>query len=431
MSARHPWRADWLTVEEALERVLAGVRPLSTERVPTLAALGRTIAETITAPFDHPPWDNAGMDGYAVRAEDVAGATPHRPATLEVIEEVAAGGVPSRSIGPGQATRVMTGAPVPEGADSVIRIEHTAGWAADGELDGRRVVITSDADAGRNIRRRGEDVRRGDTVVPRGRVLRAGEIGALAMAGRLQVLVHRRPVVAILSNGDELVEPDERVERAGHRIFNSNAYGLAAAVASAGAEPRLLGIARDDEAELRTRLGEVAGADVLLTTAGASVGEYDFVKSVLASLGFRLGFWRVRMQPGSPFFFGHLGDTAVIGLPGNPVSALVTFEVLVRPALRRMAGRSDVRHRVIRARLAEAIPPGVDRTRFLRVRLEADGGDEPLARLTGPQGSGILTSLVAADALLVVPAREGVIEPGERLPAILLDPPDPGAPPGR
>jgi len=414
----------WLSVREAVERILAAVAPLGVECVPLLEAFGRTLAEPAVSPVDHPPWDNSAMDGYAVRAADVRGARPDAPVVLEVIEAVPAGGFPTRAVGAGQAVRLMTGAPLPEGADSVVRLEHTAP-AGPG-----RVAVRDDADAGRNVRPRGEDLRRGAVVVEAGRVLRPGELGVLAAAGYARVAVYRRPRVGILSTGDELAGLEEYDEvRAGRKIANSNSYAVAGAVRAAGGEPVLLGIARDDPADLRARLERACGLglDALLTTAGASVGDHDLVKDVLLEMGFTLDFWRVRMRPGSPVSFGRLGGLPVFGLPGNPVSALVTFEVLVRPALRRMQGRTAVHPPTIRVRAAEPIPGRPGLTHFLRARLEP-GEELPLARLTGPQGSALLHSMAAADALLVVPEDRAGVAAGEVLAAIPLPGPDPGRP---
>jgi molybdopterin molybdotransferase len=410
-------RADWIGVREAVERILAAAAPLGAERVPLADAAGRTLAEDVSSTVDHPPWDNSAMDGYAVRAADVRGASPDAPALLEVIESVPAGRFPTRAVGPGQAIRVMTGAPIPEGADSVVRLEYTEPRPGVPEW----VAVLDDGDAGRNIRRRGEDLRAGTVVLEAGKVLRAGEIGVLAAVGRAEVEVTRRPAVGVLSTGDELagLEAFEEV-RAGRRIADSNSYALAAAIALAGGEPVRLGIARDDEASLRERLAPAATLDVLVTTAGVSVGEHDIVRDVLERLGLELDFWRVRMRPGSPASFGRLGRTLVFGLPGNPVSALVTFEVLVRPALRRLAGRRDMHSRTLRVRVAEPIASKGRLTHFLRVRLEPDGAGGYVARLTGPQGSGILSSVARADALLIVPEDVDHVEAGEELEAIPL-----------
>ncbi len=439
--------ADWLTAHEALERILATLRPLPPERVPLADALGRVLAEPIVSPVDQPPWTNSGMDGYACRSDDVAGASAENPRVLHVIEEVPAGAFPSRPIAAGEAVRLMTGAPVPEGADTVVRLEHTEPRAEG------RVAVLRDWDAGRNLRERGEDLRAGETVLGPGRVLRPAEIGVLASVGRSQVGVTRRARVAILSNGDELVDLDEFDQvLAGRRIVSSNSYALAAAVRAAGGEPLVLGIARDTRASLREHLARAAGADALVTTAGASVGDHDLMKDVLEELGYRLDFWRVKVPPGSPFSFGRLGDGAaaasggtpasppgdvaaaasggtpaaegaglpVFGLPGNPVSALVTFEVFVHPALRKLHGRGEVYPPTLRVRTAHRIESRPGLMRFLRATLERDGAGGWLARLTGPQGSGILTSVARADALLVVPLDLPVVEAGTELLALPL-----------
>jgi molybdopterin molybdotransferase len=443
----HTGRADWLSIPEALERILASVRPTEAEPVPLVDAFGRVLAEPAVSPIDHPPWDNSGMDGFAVRAEDIAGATREAPARLTVVDDIPAGGFPSRPIGPGEAAKIMTGAPVPEGADSVVRVEHTDAWvpadggeagdAAPAPRDvaseatgavGTTIRIFSGSDARRNIRRRGEDLRANAVVLDSGRVLGPGEIGILAATGHATVLVHRRPRIAILANGDELVDLDRFEEVvAGRKIVNSNTYALAAAVAAAGGEPIPLGIAPDDPEEIRARLVLGRDADAVLTTAGASVGQHDLVKDALLELGFELDFWRVRMRPGSPFSFGRLGGVPVFGIAGNPVSVLVTFEVLVRPAIRRMLGRRDVHACTIRVRAAERIPGAGRLTHFPRVRLEPDGDGGYTARLTGSQGSGILSSVAAADALLVVPAGVEAIEPGQEADAIPLFRNDPAA----
>jgi len=417
-----PRQADWLLVHEALQRILDAVQPLETEEVALTEALGRTLAEPVTSPIDQPPWDNSAMDGFAVRAADVRGATTAAPRALRVIESVAAGAFPTRTVGPGEAVRLMTGAPIPAGADGVIRIEHARVMAG-------VVEIFDDADAGRNVRRRGEDLVRGTEVLRAGVVLRAGEVGVLATVGRARVPVGRRPRVGLLSTGDELTEiGDTAAVLAGRRIVDSNSYGLAAAALALGAEPVRLGIARDDASSLEEHLVPALDLDALVTTAGASVGDHDLVKDVLERIGMRTAFWRVRIRPGSPFSFGWIARSGrpplpVFGLPGNPVSALVTFEVLVKPALRKMLGRSKLHSRTIHVRVADRIksPPGL--MRFLRVTLEARGA-EWLARLTGEQGSGILSSVARADALLVVPLEVETLEAGTTAMALPLAPQD-------
>jgi molybdopterin molybdotransferase len=316
----------------------------------------------------------------------------------------------------------MTGAPVPEGADSVIRVEHT-------DASDTVVAIRSDGDAGSNIRRKGEDLREGERALEAGTAIGPAAMGVLAIAGVARPRVVRRPVVGILSNGDELVDLDEydQVE-AGRKIVNSNSYSLLGAVAATGCVPRVLGIAGDDPADIRDRLEAGLDADVLITSAGAAVGEHDRVKDVLDELGYELDFWRVRMRPGSPASLGRIPRSGrrplpVWGLPGNPVSALATFLVLVRPPLRRMLGRARVHDAVFPVEAMERIPSKPDKTHFQRVILEP-GDPLPLARPTGAQGSGILTSMTRADALFVVPEGMSGVEPGGRGVAMALGAPD-------
>lgn len=415
--------ADWLEVAEARELVLGDARTLPAEQRALAGALGHVLAESVLSPVDLPPWDNSGMDGFAVRAADLSGATGDAPVRLRVVEDVPAGARPTRALGPGEATRVMTGAPVPPGADGVVRVEHTDGGTEIG-TERASVRVFSEEDAGRNIRSRGEDVRAGEVVLPAGRVLRAAELGVAASLGRSQLRVVRRPVVAILTSGDELVEVDGFAEvRAGRRIVSSNTHALAAQVREIGGEPRLLGIARDRPESVREHLLAASGADVLVTSAGVAVGEHDYMLPVLRDLGARIAFWRVKMRPGSPFAYGRverLGDVPWFGLPGNPVSSMVVFELFVRPALLRMCGHSNVFPPTVPARLAGAPRPPSDRAEFLRVRLGSAAGGVHEAELTGRQGSGILTSMSRADALLVVPPGCSAGAGGTPLDAILL-----------
>jgi molybdopterin molybdotransferase len=367
------------------------------------------------------------MDGFAVRGDDIKGASASTPRSLRIVESIAAGEFASKRVEPGQAIGIMTGAPIPDGADCVVRVEHTRDAGAD------RVEIVEDGDVGRNIRPKGEDVRRGETVLEPGRALRPGEIGVLAMLGHGRAPVHRRPRVGILATGDELVDVDGFAEvEAGRRIVNSNSYALDAAVRAVGGDPVQLGIAIDDVDAVLARLERIDTLDALLTTAGASVGEHDLVKDALERIGMRTLFWRVRMRPGSPFSFGLIprpgsADLPVFGLPGNPVSAVVTFEVLGKPALRRMTGRSKVHAATRTVRIAERIGSKAGLVRFLRVHLDRDGDGGWSARLTGEQGSGMLTSVARADALLVVPLDASGYEEGESAVVLVLDPPDPAA----
>jgi molybdopterin molybdotransferase len=401
------------SVREALDRILSDIRPLAVERIPLRSALGRVLAEDVRSPIDHPPWDNSSMDGYAVRASDVGGASAESPVRLRVLETVRAGQQPARTLESHTAIRVMTGAPVPEGCDSVIRVEDT-----DGGVD--QVEIRDARDAGRNLRPRGEDLRVGQIAVDRGTPIEAAQLGVLASVGASSVPVYRRPRVAVMATGDELVDVDRFDEvRAGNRIVSSNSYTLAAAAAEAGADVLDLGIVADDPAAYRERLSRAAGFDLLVTSGGVSVGAYDFTKDVLRELGADLTLWRVRMRPGAPLGFGMLGGMPWLGLPGNPVSAMVTFELFGRPLIRRQLGHSRIFRPSIDVRVRDDITLAAPLTHFFRAIVEWDA-DGPSAVLTGPQGSGLLTSMARANALLVVPPERMTVQRGETLRALLL-----------
>jgi molybdopterin molybdotransferase len=401
------------SVQEASARILADVRALGAERVPLRSSLGRVLSEDVISPIEHPPWDNSSMDGYAVRASDVTGATAGAGVRLPVLETVRAGQRPTRAIEPGTAIRVMTGAPVPAGADTVIRVEDT-----DGGED--QVVIRDDRDAGRNVRPRGEDLRVGDVALRSGSVVDAAKLGVLASIGCADVPVHRRPRVAVLASGDELVDVDgfEAVLR-GDRIVSSNSYTIGASVRALGAEVEDLGLVPDDPDAYRERIESARGCDLLITSGGVSVGAYDFTKDVLRSLGADLQLWRVRMRPGAPLGFGVLGDMPWLGLPGNPVSAMVTFELFARPLIRRLRGETAIFRQPIRVRLVDDVSIAAPLTHFLRAVVEWRT-DAAWARLTGPQGSGLLTSMAKANALLIVPPDRPVIRAGELANALLL-----------
>ncbi len=405
-----------VSVPEASAHILADIVPLAPERASLRNALGRVLTTNVIAPLSLPPWDNASMDGYALRAADVAGARPESPVTLRVVGTIAAGGAADRRVGVGEAIRIMTGAPVPAGADSVVRIEDTDGGT-------ERVSIRNARDAGRNVRPRGEDLAAGAVAVAAGTVVGPAQLGVLASVGASQVDVHRIPRVAILSSGDELVDVDRYDEvLAGRRIVASNSYTLWALVRAAGAEAIDLGIVPDDTAALRRRIEEgLASADLLLTSGGVSVGAFDYTREVVSSLGAQLRLWRVRMRPGAPIGFGLVGGVPWIGLPGNPVSAMVTFELFARPALRKMAGHRLLFRRPTPVRLDEAVTLAAPLMHFLRAIVSDDGdGSLPAARLTGPQGSGLLTSMERANALVVVPEDRTHVDAGETLLAIML-----------
>jgi molybdopterin molybdotransferase len=421
MPAERP--ADWISATEARETIAGGVSPLPAERRPLLNALGRVLAEDVVSTVDLPPWDNSGMDGFAVRADDVQGATRKAPRVLRVVDDVPAGHFPSRPVGPGEATRVMTGAPVPDGADGVIRVEHTDGGTGIGGPDAR-VAVTSDEDAGRNIRPRGEDVRRGQTVLAAGTVLRAGCVAVASAVGRAELAVVRRPRVAVLTSGDELVMLDGFAEvQAGRRIVSSNAYALAAQLAESGMEPRILGIARDTPESLRGHVEAAADCDALVTSAGISVGEHDHVLRVMRELRTEVAFWRVRIRPGSAMAFGRVGALGGIpwfGLPGNPVSTMVCFEVFVRPALLRMAGHVNVFAPTVHVVMRDEYRTKPGLTHFPRVRLGREPGGTTAAHLTGSQSSGVASSMAAADGLAVIPEDRPGARPGDLLTAIVL-----------
>ena len=405
-----------LSARDAALRILDDVRPQPALRVPLDDALGGVLAEDVASPLDIPAWTNSAMDGYATRAADVRGASDAAPARLRVIEEIPAGHFPTRVVGPGECARIFTGAPLPEGTDGVIRQEDTD--------EGKSVVtIFKDRDAGANLRHVGEDVRRGTVVLRRGAVLGAAELGVLASLAVAHPLVHRRPRVAIMGSGDEIVDVDQPEEiLSGRKVASSNTHTLVALVRLAGGEPVNLGVARDTRESFRDHLAAAREADLLVTTAGISVGEHDFVRPVLEEMGATQKFWKLRMRPGAPVGFGLLGDVPWIGLPGNPVSTMVTFELFVRPAIRTMCGHTLPFRRSVVATMAEPVTLKPKLQHFLRGVL-SDGPSGLEARLTGPQGSGILTSMVKANALLVIPEGQFETPAGSPVTAILLDDP--------
>ncbi|MBV6520659.1 MAG: Molybdopterin molybdenumtransferase 2 [Gemmatimonadaceae bacterium] len=401
-----------LSVSEASARILADVHPLAIERVPLIESAGRVLAQSAVARYTFPHWDNSAMDGYAVIGDDVDGATAERPVRLTVKETVAAGAFATTEVTRGSCTRIMTGAPLPAGADGVIRVEDTDGGTS-------IVTIRSDRDARRNLRPRGEDFVEGQTVIEAGVPITPAQIGVLASLGCPMVDVYRRPRVAIAGSGDELVDLDRFEEvLSGQRIVSSNSYTLSALVAANGGLPQLLGNAADSLESVRAILERAKGADLIVTSAGASVGEFDYTRSALESLGASIDFWRVRMRPGAPIGFGMLRGTPWLGLPGNPVSAMVTFELFVRPVIRRMLGFTRIFRRPLPVVLGETVTIGARLTHFLRAVVEMGPRGAATARLAGPQGSGILTSMTKANALLIVPEDRSRVEAGETLHAL-------------
>jgi molybdopterin molybdotransferase len=405
-----------LGAAEAAARILIDVRRQPPLRMPLDDALGGVLAEDIVSPLDIPAWTNSAMDGYAARAEDVRGAGETSPVRLRVVEHIPAGHFPTRRIGRGECARIFTGAPLPEGADSVIRQEDT-------DLGSDRVTIVKDRDAGVNTRRAGEDIRKGTTALRAGSELGPAQLGVLASLAVAHPLVYRRPRVAILGSGDEIADVDQPEEiLSGRKIASSNTHTLMALVRQTGGEPVNLGIARDTPESLREHLARAMDCDLLVTTAGISVGEHDYLRSVLDGLGAQQRFWKLRMRPGAPVGFGLLGEVPWVGLPGNPVSTMVTYELFVHPAIRRMMGHERVFRRSVPIRMAEPITLRPKLQHFLR-GIVADGANGPEARLTGPQGSGILTSMVLANALLIIPEGQHDTPVGATVQAIVLNDP--------
>jgi len=388
-----------ITPAEALQIVLEHTPLLGAETAAVADARGRVLTEGIRSTRQLPPSDNSAMDGFAVRSADLVSASAEHPVVLEVIAEIPAGGSAERALRPGEAARILTGAPIPPG----------------------QVRVRVSPEPHTHIRDAGEDVALGDQVLDPGAVIGPAEIGMLASLGRSVVSVHQRPRVAILSGGDELVEPDG--DTSGGRIVASNSYSIAAQCREVGAEPIYLGIARDTPDDIEQRMRAGLHADVLVSSAGISVGDRDYVRGVLEKLGCSLLFWGVKMKPGYPLAFGRFeagGGPLVFGLPGNPVSAMVTFEQFVRPALRKMAGRRSLFRPTVRARLADGLQKRTGRLHFVRVDLERDG-DEVVARHTGNQSSGALRSMLLARGLLIFPAEASELREGDTATVQILD----------
>ena len=383
-----------LSVEEARQQMLNTIPVLPTEKREILNCGGYVLAEALHAEENIPPFDNSAMDGYAVRAADVQNASEAEPAVLTIVETIAAGYAPTKQVAAGQAARIMTGAMMPEGADAVVMQEVT-------QRHGDTVKIFESIDETGNVRFTGESVAVGQQVMGKGKHLRPPEVSMLASLNRPEVTVHRKPTVAIVSTGDELLLLGERLEPG--KIRESNRYGLYAQVEEAGGIPIDMGIAPDDEAEIeRIFRAALAKSDALITSGGVSVGEHDYVKSVLERLG-EVNFWRVAMKPGKPQAYGISDGKPIFGLPGNPVSSLVVFELFVRPALLKMAGHTELLRPTFKATLAETITNRDGRVNYMRAILKASNGHYT-AETTGPQGSGILHSLVLANGLITIPS---------------------------
>ena len=413
-----------ISVEQALEKILERIEVLDTEESPVLSCLGQVLAEDIFSEINIPPLDNSAMDGYAVRAADTRGASPKSPRILRVIDTIMAGSISQAKVEAGTAVRIMTGAPIPKGADAVVKFEDTdqSGRGADAS----EVGILAEVTPGLDIRRAGEDIANGAMVLDKGTVIRPAEVGALASLGRSLIKVIRRPVVAILATGDEIVDVTQPLPEG--KIYNSNSYSLAALVMRYGGIPRVLGIASDVESSLVSKLQLGRDADMLVTSGGVSLGDYDIVRDVLAKEG-EVVFWRVRQKPGKPLAFGMIralggGDgirkIPLFGLAGNPVSAMLNFELFARPAMLKMMGRKKLAKPMIEATIEEPIENTDGRRIFARAIVQKRDG-RYFARLTGPQGSGILTSMTLANGLVIVPEDKPGVEEGDSVQVIMLD----------
>jgi molybdopterin molybdotransferase len=404
-----------LTINEALDKVLQTARTSGSEEVDLLESLGRTLANHVIAPDDVPTFANSAMDGFALRAADQQGERPR----LRVVGELPAGHTIDETLVPGAAVKIMTGAPLPPGADTVVQVEHT-------EMMDGDVVLHTPVAVGTFVRPAGEDVRRGDLLLAAGEVISAAALGLLAAAGFARVTTARRPRLAILATGSELVPVGTPLGPG--QIHNSNTYTTYGQALEAGAEPVLLGIARDDVDVTRTLLRRALEEDLVLTSGGVSVGDYDFVKQVQEELGVERRFWGVRTKPGKPLAFGVRGRTPVFGVPGNPVSAMVTFEVFVRPLVLSMLGRRDIWRPWVWAEAAEPVGGTTGRPDLRRCRVRREG-DRWLFTTTGAQGSAILSSMGIADGLAFVPSAFSGAGAGERLPVMLLTGIGPDRPP--
>jgi molybdopterin molybdotransferase len=398
---------EGLTIDEAESEILSATSRLGAETIFAADAAGRVLAEPIDSTRRHPPADCSAMDGYAVRRADLQSASAESPASMPVVYEVPAGGHAERALEAGEAARIFTGAPLPPGADAVVRQEDT-------RASGGRVEILVAPAIREHVRDGGEDFEIGDRLIDPGIVLGATHLGVLASIGRTIVSVYQRPTVAILSSGDELVEPDRPADSG--QIVSSNSYTLAAACREIGAQPIYLGIAGDRPQEIEERLRAGLRADVIVSSAGVSVGDHDHVRAVLEKIGCKLRFWGVLMKPGYPLAFGVIESTGalVFGLPGNPVSAAVTFEEFVRPALRKMMGHRALYRPMIRARLTEKLTKRAGRLHFVRVSLELREG-ELMATPVGNQSSGVLTSMIRGDGLAVFAAESEELDVGQEI----------------
>ena len=382
-----------ISVDQALEIILGTIRVIGLERVDILDSLDRVLGEDVDAPYSIPPWDNSAMDGYAVIHKDIAGASSQNPAMLAVVADLPAGYTPPRAVSRGEAIRIMTGAPIPEGCDTVVMVLET-------EAEKNRVRIFRAPAQGENIRKTGEDVVKGNRVLTSGSIIHPAAVGMLASLKRSVVSVFQRPRVAVISTGDELIDVDGELTPG--KIVGSNTYSLASLVKESGAQPMVLGIAKDNPDDLRAIFRAALTADAIISSGGVSVGDYDLVKDMLRELGAEMKFWKVNMRPGQPLAFGVIQGKPTFGLPGNPVSCMISFEQFVRPAILKASGHTRLFRPLIEARLTEQLRKKEGKKYFLRCSINVEDGGYT-ATTTGEQGSGILLSMVKANGLIVLP----------------------------
>ena len=400
-----------IQVDEARDIILSKIEPKGLEKVFIEEALGRVLAEDIIAGLNNPPMDNSAMDGYAVIAADIQSATPDNPVKLEVVDHVPAGSVAGVTLKNNQAIRIMTGAPIPPGSDAVLMQEDT-------DKNGGGILAKDKAEVGENIRLAGEDVKEGEVVIQKGVAITPAHIGMMAVVGRSSIYVGQRPTVAILSTGDEIVELDGNPT--GPCIYNSNGYMLSAQIRSAGGIPCYMGVARDDEKDLMEKFDWALKCDIVVSSGGVSVGDYDLVKSTLDKLGNDMMFWKVAMKPGKPLAFGKIGEVPIFGLPGNPVSSFVSFEQFARPAIKKMMGARDIMLRTVQATLTRTVHKKTGRLHFMSAVISWDGNETTVAPAE-EQGSGVLKSAVNANGLLVFPLEKDELKSGEQVTVQLLD----------
>ena len=400
-----------ISVEEALQQILEVIVPLGQEKVNVLDSLGRVIGEDIYANRNIPPKDNSAMDGYAVRWEDTRGASATNPIFLNVIEDIPAGTIPQKSIAAGEASRIMTGAPIPAGANAVIRVEDTTKVG-----QGARVFV--EAKERQDIRFAGEDVREGEVVISQGNIIRPAEIGMLAALGRSFVSVYQRPVIAVVATGDELVDIDETPTP--WQIISSNSYSITAQIIDCGGLPLQVGIAKDTREDLVSKFKAALRADIIVSSGGVSVGDYDLVKDVMKEVGNQMQFWQVAMRPGKPLAFGAMGGIPVFGLPGNPVSSMISFEQFVRPSILKMMGHKNLFRKTVRATVGEDITKKKGTKHFIRARVECVN-EKYTVTSTGEQGSGILKSMVRANGLIILSENVTSVKKGDEVTVQLID----------